>query len=62
MSQEKDPVEFFLDQARKVGASCATVEDGHMLIFKRDFLNSILEKHPNKEEIVIFLKRPNYNN
>lgn len=42
----------------KQGVACSTVSNGHILMFRRDFLRAILDKHPDKEQFTIFIQRP----
>jgi len=58
MSKDTD---FFLELVRTQGVACSTVDDGHVLMFKREWLQSLLEKFPS-QEIAIFIKRPDFKN
>lgn len=42
------------------GCACSTVKDGHLLLMKKSFLRELLEKYPDKEHILIFVKRPDF--
>lgn len=52
--------EFFIESANKMGIACSTVKDGHVLLFKREYLQKILDTNPDKESILIFVKRPDF--
>lgn len=60
--EKKDYVEYFAEHADKFGAACSTVKDGHVLLFKLDFLQKLLDDHPDQNQILIFLKRPDFKN
>jgi hypothetical protein len=63
MSDEKDKQEaaqFFLKMAETQGVACSTVSDGHTLLFKREWLQNLLDAHPNNDRICIFIKRPDF--
>lgn len=54
-----DEADFLNAAADASGVACATVKDGHVLIFKRSKLEEILKSlGPDKEKVVIFVKRP----
>jgi len=61
MMNFKDDTDFFLEIVRTQGVACSTVEDGHVLMFKREWLQSLLDKYSN-DSIAIFVKRPEFNN
>ena len=42
------------------GVACSTVDDGHVLMFKREFLENTLAKYPDSKEIFIFVQRPDF--
>lgn len=50
--------EFLLAMAEKNGVACATVSDGHVLVFKRSALEKILAQTEGKDVLTIFIKRP----
>lgn len=50
--------EYLSELADLNGVSCATVKDGHVLVFKRSKLEQILRDIGDKEKVVIFIKRP----
>lgn len=53
-----DEVEYLLELLKTQNISCATVKDGHIIIFKRSYLQSILDNNPDNETIMMFIKRP----
>ena len=62
MSKDNKAIEYMIEMTNRIGASCATVDDGHVLIFKRSFLQDLLDKNAAQEKIIIFLKRPDFKN
>jgi hypothetical protein len=58
--EQDNAVEFFLKMGETQGVTCATVTDGHMLFFKREWLQALLDKHPTNEKFMIFVKRPDF--
>lgn len=64
MSDDKDDkfAEFFQSDVDQFGAACSTVKDGHVIAFKRKFLESLLAQYSDKDEFVIFVKRPDFKN
>lgn len=59
-NSDDDAIDFFLKLAETQGVACSTVKDGHLLMFKRSFLQEILDKHPDRDKISIFVKRPDF--
>lgn len=63
MSKEennKNSTEFLLEMAKNQGGvACATVKDGHVLIFTRQTLLNLVEKcnQNDSEQIVVFVKK-----
>lgn len=53
--------EFAETLCERQGYATAAFKDGTMLYFKRSFLQDILDKHPNNEKLIIFLKKPETN-
>lgn len=51
-----EAAEYLLTLAEKNGVATATVKDGHVLIFKRDYLKRMLEAD-NADTFTIFVKR-----
>lgn len=65
MADEKDKskaIEFFLELVEKTGVAVSTVSDGHVLMFKRIWLEKLLESTPDNQQITIFIKRPDFKN
>lgn len=55
-------IDFLMESAEKLGVSCATTKDGHVLVFKKDFLKNLLEKNIDRDTIAIFIKRNDFKN
>lgn len=64
MSDDKknDAVDYFVKLVETQGVACSTVKDGHMLMFKREWLENLLKSHPDKSELAIFIQRPDFKN
>lgn len=63
MSDEKDKqdaAEFFAKMVETQGVACSTVSDGHVLLFKREWLQNLLDQYPDRERLSIFIKRPDF--
>lgn len=64
--EEKDEMEkaadFLVESMLTQGVAASTVQDGHLLLFTRKWLESLLASHPTKKEFSIFLKRPDFKN
>lgn len=56
----------FADYMQKLadtqGCACSTVKDGHLLLFKHSFLRELVDKNPDKEYVIMFVKRPDFKN
>ena len=64
MSEKDDKeiaVDRLFDAVEKDGCAVASVNDGYLLIFKRITLQKILDDHPDKEKMIIFVKREDLN-
>jgi hypothetical protein len=57
-----DKIKKLISAVEKDGAACSTVKDGHVLMFKRAFLQKLLSENSSHEQIVIFVKRYDLNN
>jgi hypothetical protein len=57
---EKKAAKHLLDVMELQGISCATVSNGHLIMFKRTWLQALLDQHPGKESISMFLERPDF--
>lgn len=53
--------EFIEETCERQGYATSTMKDGTLLYFKRTFLQAILDKHPDNEKLIIFLKKPDTN-
>ena len=51
---------FLVESAKLNGAACATVSDGHVILFKLSYLKELLEKHSDQELLTIFVKRRDF--
>lgn len=58
----KDELEYFNAMFETQGVATSTVSDGHIIKFKRSMLQAMLDKNPDNEEFVIFIKRPDFKN
>ncbi len=62
---ETNPAEFLLELAKlQGGVACATVKDGHVLIFTKQALMGLLAQcnDGGKDKVVVFVKRPDMSN
>lgn len=62
ISNKNDGVDFFIKTLDTQGVAVSTVKDGHILAFKREHLQQILDAHPDQEKIIIFIKQPEFKN
>jgi hypothetical protein len=62
MSSEDNAIEFMLKTLELQGAAISTVSDGHVIMFKKNYLLELLKQNPESEKLVIFLKRPEFKN
>jgi len=65
MSLKKEVgVDFLIDAAEKEGVACSTVSDGHVLVFKKSCLESLLKMMADKgtDSCVVFVKRQEFLN
>lgn len=60
MSSDKDYIEYFTKIVETQGVACSTVKDGHIIMFKRSWLQGLLEQYADKPEIMIFIQRPEF--
>lgn len=56
-----DPAQFLIESARHQGVACATVDDGHVIIFTRAHLELLMKSLGDKNECVVFIKRTDFN-
>lgn len=61
-SKKDDGIDYFLKLVETQGVACSTVKDGHIIMFKRSWLQSLLDSHPDNSEITIFIQRPDFKN
>jgi hypothetical protein len=57
---ENNPAEFLMEMAKaQGGVACATVKDGHVLVFSKQALLGLLEQCEarNSDKVVVFVKR-----
>ena len=55
-----DAVDYMHAPVDAQGVCASTVSDGHVLMFKRSFLQAILDKNPDHEKLIIFVKRSDF--
>lgn len=57
---EGDIGEFMLEMAKAQGIGCVTTKDGHVLLFTKQHLLSVLEKMEStgQDKAIVFIKRP----
>jgi len=55
-----DEADFLSELCQRQGVSVATVKDGHVLMFKRSYLQEIIDKNSDQENLVIFIKRSDF--
>ena len=54
----EDSAEFLLANADINGVACATVKDGHVLVFTEAALQGLLARVGADKKLVVFIKRP----
>lgn len=64
MSTKVDESEFMMELADRTGVACATVKDGHVLVFTKAQLEQLVAKagEAKDSKVVIFVKRPDFQN
>jgi hypothetical protein len=62
MSIKTNEIDFFTKMMDSQGVAVSTVSDGHIIIFKREFLQSLLDKYSDRDSLTIFIKRPEFKN
>ena len=60
--EEDEAIDYLFTLLKTQGVACATVNDGHILLFKREKLQQLLDQAAGKEELMIFIKRPDFKN
>lgn len=61
-SKKDDGIDYFLKLVETQGVACSTVKDGHIIMFQRSWLQSLLDSHSDNPEITIFIQRPEFKN
>lgn len=61
-NKNNDYVDFFTETVKTQGVAVSTVKDGVILMFKREFLQNLLDSTESKEEVLIFVKQPEFKN
>ncbi len=60
--KEISAIDYFKELVDKNGVAVSTVSDGHMLMFKRSFLQELLDKNPEHDKVLIFVKTSEFKN
>ena len=60
--ETQDAADFLVEMMRTQGVAVSTVKDGTLLFFKRSYLQELLNAHADKQELIIFVKRPDFKN
>lgn len=58
---DKNGIDFMMKVLDHQGVTASTVSDGHVIIFKRETLQAILDNNPDSKTLTIFVKRPEFN-
>lgn len=63
-SIKSDPADHLVALARAQGVACSTVKDGHVIVFTRKILESLIQKvdESGKDTCLVFIKRPDFSN
>ena len=64
IKSDDNPGEFLLEMAKaQGGVACATVSDGHVLVFSKQALMNLLAQasESGKDQVVVFVKRADMN-
>lgn len=56
--EELAAIDYLNTLADAKGVACSTMSNGHMLVFKTDYLRALLEQHGDKPKIAFFVHRP----
>jgi hypothetical protein len=60
--QDKDDaIKELVKEFEAKGIGVRSVSDGHIIMFKRQYLQALLDKMPDKKEFAIFLRKPDLN-
>jgi hypothetical protein len=57
-----DGADFILKLVDANGVAVSSVKDGHILVFKKSYLKDILDKNPDSDKLIIFVKKPEFKN
>jgi hypothetical protein len=57
-----NPIDFLLEMLETQGVAASSVTDGHILLFKKKFLQDLLDQNAGKEKIIIFVKQQEFKN
>ena len=60
--EKKAAAEYFLKILETQGVVVSTVTDGHVLSFRRIWLETMLKAYPDDEKFLIFIKQPDFRN
>lgn len=63
MSVKAEGPEYLVELAKAQGIACATVKDGHVLVFTKAHLEMLLAAMAEKQQdkCIVFVKRPEFN-
>jgi len=50
--------DIIMDELDRVGAATVEVSDGRLLIFRREWIEGVLEEHPDQPMISILIQKP----
>jgi len=59
---DDDALDFFDKMFESQGVAVSSVKDGHVLRFKISLLKALVEKYADKEDLAIFVKKPDFGN
>lgn len=54
--KDTEGMEFFIELLNTQGVAVTKVNDGHVFGFTRKHLQAMLDKHPENEQFMIFVK------
>lgn len=55
-------IDYFQAVFEMNGVAVSTVADGHVMMFKRTWLQALLDGNPDKPEFLIMIKKPDFKN
>lgn len=53
---------FIIKTMETQGIATASVSDGRIIMFKREYMQNLMAKHPEQEQFVIFIKTLSFAN